>query len=110
MRGSLVKLSEAGGVITELKKTSVSALITPSATPFVLLNVRIRPLTATIYCDGPTAPIESGGKACVSLRVAPRKLTPVVCGVYGPPPVPGWPAVGRGKIGVSGESGFGRIF
>ena len=45
-------------------------LITPSAVPVVLLNVRRRPLTKSKNCVGPTAPIESGGKAPVSVSVA----------------------------------------
>src|SRR3954451_18704466 len=68
------------GVITDAKKTSGSALITPSVAPVVLLKVRRRPLTKTTNCVGPTAPIESGGNAPVSASVAPVKLVPTVCG------------------------------
>src|SRR5688572_14748336 len=57
----------SGGVMTEAKNTSGSALITPSATPVVLLKVRIRPLMNTKNCVGPTAPSVSGGKAPVSV-------------------------------------------
>src|SRR3954463_347575 len=106
MRGSLVKLFTTGGVMTELKNTSGFASITPSAVPLVLLKVRIRPFTATMNWDGPTAPMLSGGKAPVSPSVAPRKFAPVVCGVFGL--IGGSPASGIGKIGVFGESGLGR--
>src|SRR5437660_7913971 len=59
--------------------------MTPSRAPFVLLNVLSRPLTKTKNCVGPTAPIESGGKALVSLGpVSASKLVPTVCAVYGP--------------------------
>src|SRR5438132_5439943 len=83
MRGSEVKLLLAGGVITELKNKSVSVSRTPSATPVDLLKVRIRPLTATMNCVGPTAPMVSGGKAAVSVRTAPVKVVPIVCGARG---------------------------
>src|SRR5947207_5561792 len=73
IRGSLVKFGETG-VITEAKKLSIMVSRTPSATPLALLNVRSRPLIATTNCLGPTAPIESGGKAPVSASVAPVKL------------------------------------
>src|SRR5439155_630983 len=73
IRGSLVKFGETG-VITEAKKLSIVVSRTPSATPLALLNVRSRPLTATTNWLGPTAPIESGGKAPVSASVAPVKL------------------------------------
>src|SRR5882672_12135645 len=63
-------MAPGGGVITVAKKTSGSMLIAASATPVVLLNVRRRPLTKRKNCDGPTAPIESGGKALVSASVA----------------------------------------
>src|SRR5947209_4936720 len=82
--GSLVKLTGAF-VITDEKKMSGSALITPSAAPVVLLNVRSLPLTKIKNCDGPTAPIESGGKAPVCVGpVTPSKVTPTVWAAYGP--------------------------
>src|SRR5712672_633501 len=74
MRGSLV----LDPLTTEVKNTSGSAFNTPSATPVVLLNERNRPLTKTMYWDGPTAPMLSGGKELVSESVAPVKLTPRV--------------------------------
>ncbi len=54
------------------------ALSTPSATP-PLVKERRRPLTKTTYWLGPTVPIESGGKAPVSVSVAPSKERAVVC-------------------------------
>src|SRR5205085_4906379 len=61
-----------GGVTTEAKNTSESALITPSATPVVLLNVRSLPFRKTTNWVGPTVPIVSGGNAPVSVGpVAP---------------------------------------
>src|SRR2546421_172124 len=70
--------------MTDAKNTSVSALITPSATPVVLLKVRTRPLTWTTNCVGPAAPIVSGGNAPVSLSVAPVKFgVETVCGASG---------------------------
>src|SRR5438477_810259 len=86
IRGSLVKFGETG-VITEAKKLSVVVSRTPSATPLALVNVRSRPLTATTNWLGPTAPIESGGKAPVSASVAPVK---VVEGV--------WATAGAGAV------------
>src|SRR5439155_8301074 len=86
MRGSEVKLSPIpppSGVFTEEKNTSVSRFSTPSATPVDLLKERMRPLTATMYCVGPTSPMLSGGKAPVSASVAPVKLVPRVCGEEG---------------------------
>src|SRR5947207_7735256 len=82
--GSLVKLTGAF-VITDEKKMSGSALITPSAAPVVLLNVRSLPLTKIKNADGPPPPIESGGKAraCVD-RVRPQKVTRRVSGMKGP--------------------------
>src|ERR1041384_6881589 len=72
------------GVMTDAKNPSVSALITPSATPVVLLNVRMRPVTWTTNCVGPAAPIVSGGNAPVSVSVAPVKLgVETVCGAAG---------------------------
>ena len=47
----------------------------PSATPVDLLNERTRPLTATMNCDGPTAPIVSGGIA-VPTSTPGRVVTP----------------------------------
>src|SRR2546430_12307528 len=73
IRGSVVKFGETG-VITEAKKLSIAVSRALSATPLALLNVRSRPLTATTNWLGPTAPIESGGKAPVSASVAPVKL------------------------------------
>ena len=82
--GSLVKLTGAF-VITDEKKMSGSALITPSAAPVVLLNVRSLPLTKIKNCDGPTAPIESGGKAPVCVGpVTPSNVNPRVCAMKGP--------------------------
>src|SRR2546422_6124227 len=69
---------------TEVKKTSVVVFMTASATPVVLLNETVRPLTATMYWLGPTAPSQSGGNELVGLvplNVAPVKLTPTVCGL-----------------------------
>src|ERR1051326_2620532 len=83
MRGSLVKVPLVED-FTDAKKTSESRLSAPSVVPLVLLNDRNRPLTATIYCVGPTAPMLSGGNAPVSFNVAPVKLVLVVCGVNGP--------------------------
>ena len=82
-----MKLATIGGVtgvITEAKNTSGSALSTPSATP-ALVKERMRPLTKTMNCVGPAVPIESGGKAPVSVSVAPLKERAVVwtCSVIG---------------------------
>src|SRR5439155_23982079 len=82
IRGSLVKFGETG-VITEAKKLSIVVSRTPSATPVALLKVLIRPLTATTNWLGPTAPIESGGKAPVSASVAPVKLVDGICAAAG---------------------------
>src|SRR5215210_4129225 len=76
------------GVMTDAKKTSGSALITPSAAPVVLLKVLRRPLTKTTNCVGPTAPIVSGGNAPVSASVAPRKVVLVGCGAKAAPVKP----------------------
>src|SRR5437773_10544126 len=84
--GSLVKLRPptGNGDMIDAKKTSVSALTTPSATPVALLKVRTRPLTWTTNCVGPAAPIVSGGKAPVSASVAPVKFgVDTVCGANG---------------------------
>src|SRR5512135_3187777 len=86
MRGSDVKLLPTGGVITLAKNTSVLRFSTPSAAPVDFTKLRMRPLTATMNCVGPTAPIESGGKAFVSASVAPVKLIDEsVCAALGPP-------------------------
>src|SRR5437016_1978413 len=78
MRGSDVKFKPGltTGVITEAKKTSESALSAPSATPVVLLNERNRPVTANMYCHGPTAPLGSGGNGPSSVSVAAGKVMP----------------------------------
>jgi hypothetical protein len=68
---------------TESKKVSSEESRTPSATPVAFANVRMRPLTPTRNCEGPAAPIVSGGNAFVSAEVAARKLTPRVCGADG---------------------------
>src|SRR6266436_2346320 len=109
MCGSLVKLFVAGGVSTELKKTSVFALMPPSATPVLLLKLRIRPLTATMNWTGPVAPMESGGKEfSVSANVAPRKFTARTCGALG---AGAEPELDAGQIATSGELGFeGRFW
>ena len=65
---------------TEVKKTSMSAFRPPSELPVTLPKLRMRLLTPTRNCEGPAAPIVSGGYAFVSARFAPRKLTPRVCG------------------------------
>src|SRR6266567_8277771 len=104
MRGSLVKLFVAGGVSTDLKKTSVFALMPPSATPVLLLKLRIRPLRATMNWLGPAAPMESGGKEfSVSASVAPRKFRARTCGALGEGTEP---APDTGKAATSGEPGF----
>src|SRR5205814_6592754 len=104
MRGSLVKLFDAGGVITDWKKTSLSKFSTPSATPVFLLKLRMRPLSAIMNCVGPTVPIVSGGKALVSASVAARKLVPRVWGLA----VAALSELsGGGELRTSGESGFG---
>src|SRR5437867_4302564 len=109
MCGSLLKLFVAGGVSTDLKKTSVFALMPPSATPVLLLKLRIRPLTATMNWLGPAAPMESGGKEfSVSASVAPRKFKVRTCGALGPGEEP---ELETGKIGASGEPGLeGRFW
>src|SRR5438874_1755856 len=91
IRGSLVKFGETG-VITEAKKLSIVVSRTPSATPLALLNVRSRPLTATTNWLGPTAPIESGGKAPVSASVAPVQLVDGGWATAGPAPGHGPPS------------------
>ena len=90
--GSLVILTvipPPKGVMTDWKKTSGSALTTPSATPVALLKVRSRPFIKIKNCDGPTAPIESGGNAPVSVGpVTPSNFNPTVwekCGPEGAP-------------------------
>src|ERR1051326_2918049 len=97
-----------GGVITELKNTSVLASMPPSFTPVFLLKLRIRPFSATINWLGPTAPIESGGKEnSVSARVAPRKLKARPCGALGSGLEPE-PEIG--SFGTSGEFGLEGSF
>ena len=74
MCGSLVKLPVIAppiGVMTDEKNALMLRFNAPSATPVALLNERRRPFTATMNCDGPTAPIVSGGTASVSADVAP---------------------------------------
>src|ERR1700738_1096619 len=90
--GSLVILTvipPPKGVMTDWKKTSGSALTTPSATPVALPKVRSRPFIKIKNCDGPTAPIESGGNAPVSVGpVTPSNFNPTVwekCGPEGAP-------------------------
>src|SRR3989442_2389059 len=107
MRGSLVKLFDTGGVIADAKKTSVSTLSTPSATPVVLLKLRIRPLSAMMNWVGPTVPIVSGGKALVSKSVAAVKLIPTVCGLA---VVPLSELSGGGELGTAGQSEFGSEY
>src|SRR5258708_4776143 len=104
MRGSLVKLLVKPGFMTGSKKTSLLAFMPPSATPVVLLKLRMRPFSATMNWLGPAAPMVSGGKEfSVSARVAPVKFRPTVCGVLGER---GAPFVSGGQIGVSGDSGL----
>src|SRR6516162_10917092 len=87
MRGSVVKLLVNPGFSTGWKKISLLASRAPSATPVALLKLRKRPLSAIMNWVGPAAPMVSGGNEdSVSARVAPRKLTEVVCGVCGKPP------------------------
>src|SRR6266576_680742 len=109
MCGSLLKLFAAGGVSTELKKTSLLTLIPPSAKPVLLLKLRIRPLSATMNWLRPIAPMESGGKEfSVSASVAPRKFRDRTCGALGAGEEPG---LETGKIGTSGEFGLeGRFW
>src|SRR5437879_5869716 len=84
MRGSEEKLLAVGGVITELNKESLETLMAASAAPLVLLNERTRPLRAMMNCDGPAAPIVSGGKPEQSGKVAAVKFTELtVCGANG---------------------------
>ena len=68
----MVKLLLVGGVITELKNESVVKFRTLSFTPVALLKERRRPLRAMMNCDGPTAPMVSGGKPEQSDKVAAR--------------------------------------
>src|SRR5690349_6223982 len=71
--------------MTVEKKTSGSASMTPSATPVALLKVRILPLTKITNCDGPAAPIESGGNECVSTGpVTLSHCKPMVWEKFGP--------------------------
>src|ERR1051325_3484406 len=104
MRGSLVKLFDIGGVITDWKKISVSTLSTPSAMPVLLSKLRIRLLMATMNCVGPAAPMVSGGKA-LSARVAAVSLTPVVCGLSTRGAAA---AASGGQVATFGASGLGR--
>jgi hypothetical protein len=68
--------------LTELKKVLRLRFSTPSATPVVLLNDRMKTLAATMTCVGPTAPCESGGtNPPASGDAMPRKLLLTVCGV-----------------------------
>src|SRR5437773_10884650 len=104
MCGSLLKLFVAGGVSTDLKKTSLLALMPQSATPVLLLKLRIRPLRATMNWLGPAAPMESGGKEIsVSASVAPRKFKERICGALGAGEEP---ELESGKVATSGELGF----
>ena len=97
---------------TESKNVSVATLRTPSAAPDDLRNVRMRPFRATRNCVGPAAPIVSGGKAFVSAEVAPRKLTPSVCGAEGPggatAAAPSMLAVSAGESAFEGRSARGE--
>ena len=74
----LTTTGEITGVNTEAKKTSGSALRTPSAAP-ALVKERMRPLTKTMNWVGPAVPMESGGKAPVSVSVAPSKVVTARC-------------------------------
>src|SRR5207302_5644841 len=108
MCGSLLKLFAAGAVSTELKKTSLLALMPPSAAPVFLLKLRIRPLSATMNWLGPAAPMESGGKEfSVSASVAPRKFRVRSCGDLGTGEEP---ELESGKVATSGEPGFAGRF
>src|SRR5438093_534592 len=71
------------GVSWLAKKMSVVTSRIPSGVPASLSNERMRPLTATMNCDGPTAPIESGGMNPESLVLAPRKLVDALCAIVG---------------------------
>src|ERR1051326_1049740 len=80
------------GVINEPKKKSGLKSITPSANPVALLKLLIRPLMKIIKCDGPTAPIESGGNAPVwDGPLTPSNVSPTVCANDGPEIVPAEP-------------------
>src|SRR6478735_11219902 len=99
MRGSLVP-----ALLTEPKNTSGSRFNAPSASPVVLLKLRNRPFTVTMYWVGPTAPMLSGGTSPpVSEIVAPVKLVPTVCGVEGALDGGAMPA---GSCATSGDPGF----
>src|SRR5262249_57262277 len=68
--------------MTDEKNLSGLAKSTSSGAPVVLLKVLRNPLRKTTNCDGPTAPIESGGKAPVSAGPrAARNVVPTVCAV-----------------------------
>jgi len=64
--------------------------------------VRNRPLTATKNCVGPTAPIESGGNAPVSVSVAPVKVVDKVCATLATAP----PRAIFVLLGSGGDVGF----
>ena len=71
---------------TLVKTVFVCGFITRSATPVVLLNEMMRPLTAQMYCVGPTAPLLSGGNEPVEFvpeSVAAVKFVPIDCGEKG---------------------------
>src|SRR5215468_6638532 len=105
MRGSLVVDPNSTGP----KNRSGVTLSTPSATPVVLSYVTSRPFTNTTNCEGPTAPMPSGGYANVGwmpASVAPRKLTPTLWGAAGVAPRAGvMRAVPFTITGAFGESG-----
>src|SRR5438105_4360784 len=87
--------------MTDEKKLSSVELSEP--TEPALLKTRIRPLTVTRNCDGPTAPMLSGGtKAESEARVAPVKLVPTesfaplrTAPIFAPGADAGEPGLGR---------------
>src|ERR1041385_2912667 len=81
MRGSVVKFKP--DVITDAKNASVPTLMPPSARPVALLNERTRPLSATMNCLGPNAPIVSGGQPEQSAKPAAVKFEFTVCAASG---------------------------
>src|SRR5437763_6554174 len=87
--------------MTEEKNESRLAFSEPTAP--ALLKTRIRPLTVTRNCDGPTAPMLSGGTNPESASVAPVKLVPTES--FGAASAA--PSFASGV--VAGESGFGFL-
>src|SRR5713226_9175521 len=89
---------------TELKNPSVLALRPPWVP--LLSKTLMRPLIVTRIWAGPTSPMLSGGMKKASESWAPRKLVPIVCGLYGGAATTAVLAIGH--RGTASAEGFSR--